>query len=512
MDSIPTKPEVDLSDRKLGDFQLLRRLGQGGMGQVYLAEQVSLKRKVAIKIMRPDAAFDSTAYQRFRAEAEAIARITHANIVQVYAFGEVDRRQYMALEYVEGRSLGDYLKRKGPPDLALALSIMRQVAAGLQRAAELGIIHRDIKPENILITRRGEVKVADFGLSRCFDRSPQDQLTKPGLALGTPLYMSPEQIQGKPVDPRTDVYAFGATAYHMLAGVPPFRGDGALEVAMQHLRATPRPLAELRPDLPAELSRIVHKMMARDPADRYQTCQELLKELTRLRESLAAMKTQASGAMVDLGSTGDGIQTAEHGRPRWLVRVLFTLSVTASFVLGGTLAWRNRASPMGTPAALDEPAQPIVTEQQKQEQFLREAVNQDAEPNGDRVRLNRGVINRIELTQFYLEQHRVADADRYFSELQASPVKVYSMLGRLGHALVLAHQDKAEQSNRLFMELLGIKNGSNEHLERIGLLMGKPQLRYEIARALDRNKVNATAQAPFPVELEVWRTAPARRR
>src|SRR5437660_2542039 len=200
----------DWSGRNLGDFHLLRRLGQGGMGQVYLAEQISLKRKVAIKIMRPDVAVSATSYQRFRAEAEAVARITHTNIVQVYTFGEEAGLHYMALEYVEGRNLRDYVARKGPPDVPLALSIMRQVAAALQRASELGIVHRDIKPENILLTRRGEVKVADFGLSRCFaDDQPAIHLTQPGLTMGTPMYMSPEQIQGHPVDPRTDIYSFG---------------------------------------------------------------------------------------------------------------------------------------------------------------------------------------------------------------------------------------------------------------------------------------------------------------
>src|SRR5262249_2315215 len=155
---------VDLSCRSLGEFHLLRLLGQGGMGQVYVAEQTSLKRKVALKIMRTDVSANETSFQRFKAEAEALARITHTNIGQAYALGEEAGVHYMALEYVEGRNLKQYLSRRGTPDIPLALSIMRQVAAALQRASELGIVHRDIKPENILLTRRGEVKVADFGL------------------------------------------------------------------------------------------------------------------------------------------------------------------------------------------------------------------------------------------------------------------------------------------------------------------------------------------------------------
>ena len=243
---------VDLSGQTLGDFQIIRRLGEGGMGQVYLAEQISLKRKVALKLLRADLAANPTALARFKAEAEAVAQATHANIVQVYAIGEVNGLNYMALEYVEGRNLRQFLEKKGPPEVMLALSIMRQVAAALQRASELGIIHRDIKPENILLTRKGEVKVADFGLSRIFGDDTQPlNLTQSGVTMGTPLYMSPEQVEGKPVDPRTDIYSFGVTCYHMLAGQPPFRGSSAFEVAIQHVQKQPKPLAEIRPDLPA---------------------------------------------------------------------------------------------------------------------------------------------------------------------------------------------------------------------------------------------------------------------
>src|SRR5262249_18263134 len=153
----------DLTGRVLGDYQVLRRLGQGGMGSVYLAEQVYLKRKVALKVLRAELAANPTALQRFKAEAEAVAGAPHANIVQVYAIGDFEGLPFMALEYVEGRNLREFVARKGSPDVLLALSIMRQVAAALQRAGELGIVHRDIKPENILLTRKGEVKVADFG-------------------------------------------------------------------------------------------------------------------------------------------------------------------------------------------------------------------------------------------------------------------------------------------------------------------------------------------------------------
>src|SRR5262249_35778174 len=152
-------------------------------------------------------------------EAEAVARVSHPNIVQVYQIDCADGVHFMALEYVEGRNLRDHVARKGPPDAVLAVSLMRQVASALQRAGELGIIHRDIKPENILLTRQGEAKVADFGLSLAHTATqPAVNLTQPGVTMGTPLYMSPEQVEGRPLDPRTDIYSFGVSCYHMLAG------------------------------------------------------------------------------------------------------------------------------------------------------------------------------------------------------------------------------------------------------------------------------------------------------
>src|SRR5262249_21640653 len=194
MPAAATPPELDLSGTVIDDYRVLRKLGQGGMGQVYLAEQVSLQRHVALKILRPDLAARPDALARFKLEATAVARATHPNIVQVYQIGGEDRGMpYMALEYVEGKNLREYINKKGPPELMVSLSIMRQVAAALQRAAELGIIHRDIKPENILLTKKGEVKVADFGLSRVDSEGvAAPSITQSGVSMGPPLDLSPE--------------------------------------------------------------------------------------------------------------------------------------------------------------------------------------------------------------------------------------------------------------------------------------------------------------------------------
>src|SRR3954471_15986939 len=217
---------ADLTGRTVGDFLILRKLGAGGMGQVYLARQLTLKRDVALKFLRADLNANPTARKRFQAEAEAVARLNHANIVHIYEIREQCGLWYMALEYVEGRNLRDHIERKGPPELPIAVSVVRQVCLALQKAHEQGIVHRDIKPENILVTRKVEVKVTDFGLSRFFTPdAPALNLTQSGMAVGTPLYMSPEQVQGRPTDHRSDIYSLGVTCYHLLAGEPPFRGS-----------------------------------------------------------------------------------------------------------------------------------------------------------------------------------------------------------------------------------------------------------------------------------------------
>jgi serine/threonine-protein kinase len=498
----------DLSGKALGEFQLLRRLGLGGMGQVYLAEQVSLKRKVAIKVMRTDVAVSMSSYQRFRAEAEAIARVTHANIVQVYAFGEQDGLHYMALEYVEGRNLRQYLSKKGPPDLPLALSIMRQVAAALQRASELGIVHRDIKPENILLTRRGEVKVADFGLSRCFDSEQTPvHITQPGVTMGTPLYMSPEQVQGKPVDPRSDIYSFGVTCYHMLAGTPPFRGQTALELAMQHVQEEPRPLGEVRPDLPVEFCAVIHKMMAKEVENRYQSCAELRKDLDRFRGSFANLKTQVSGSAALARATSGSASVSLRTRRPWFP-ALVASTILLALAGGGATAWfRNRGHAAPLPHAGEgESVVPELSDQEKQERFLREAVAQYANPNGDRGKLEIGLGHNIELAVFYLRHNRLDQAEAFFSGLVDNPNKVaaYQTLGRLGQAMVLAYRDQAEQSNRKFLACLQTAS-SNKPAERLPFLLRNPSLRFEIGRALEHNKANATKAQPFPPGLEAFR-------
>ena len=283
----------DLTDKRLGEFHLLRHLGSGGMADVYLAEQTSLQRYVAVKVMKPAlmAHSGSDMVARFKQEAMMAAGLNHPNIVQVYTIGQEGDLHYIAQEYVQGKDLASIIKDRGKPDLSSALHVMRQVAAALKASGQAGIVHRDIKPENILVTKKGEVKVADFGLAQLGDASGVE---KEGVTMGTPLYMSPEQVSGRELDPRSDIYSFGVTCYQLLCSETPFKGASPVSIAMQHLKNPPPPLKDRNTALPDILCRMVHRMMAKRRALRYQSADEVLEDLKKL------ITAQKQGRSLDL--------------------------------------------------------------------------------------------------------------------------------------------------------------------------------------------------------------------
>ena len=258
------------------------------MADVYLAEQESLGRQVAVKVLAPRTAADPIAVQRFAQEARAAAALIHGHIVQIHEVACLDGVHFLAEEYVAGPTLKAWFEARGPLDAAQAVTVLVHVGSALARAAEQGVVHRDIKPENLLVTSAGEVKVADFGLARVLNDADGLGLTQDGMTLGTPLYMSPEQAEGKTVDTRSDLYSLGATVYHVLAGRPPFHGTTSLAVAMAHIKEPLTSIASLRADVPAELAAIVDRLLAKDPAARFQSPGDLLRAVERCEATLEA--------------------------------------------------------------------------------------------------------------------------------------------------------------------------------------------------------------------------------
>jgi len=381
----------DLSGMTLGDFRVERLLGRGGMGNVYLARQLSLNRPVALKVLRPDLLTKPTYLKRFEAEAWAVAKLNHPNIVQIHTLGHVDDIRFIALEYVQGTNLRDLILKKGPLGLTLALPIMKQVGVAVGVAGEIGLIHRDIKPENILLTRKGQVKVADFGLCRDQD-SDGLQVTQSGVTMGTPLYMSPEQAQGKALDHRSDLYSLGVTFYQMIAGVPPFEGQTALAVALKHVKDVPVSLRVRRLDVPADLDRLVLKLMAKNPADRYQSASEMLRDLARIQlspQAPSSLSTQEStservaAAATSVASSFEEAVPVE--REAWggrLGKRAGVAMVSLCLVIGLALGWFARPSdllsdsspsPEAPPALWMAPAWKAVERQRTPEQQYRYA-------------------------------------------------------------------------------------------------------------------------------------------
>jgi serine/threonine protein kinase/Tol biopolymer transport system component len=278
----------------ISHYRLLRKLGAGGMGEVYLAEDTKLDRRVAIKFLRSESVADPHARKRLIREAQAAAKLDHPNICAIHEVGEQDDCSFIVMQYVEGETLDCGLKRK-PPTLGEALDLAMQIADALSEAHSRGITHRDIKPQNIMITPRGHAKVMDFGLAKVTQEpvstdsgaATQSLLTEPGVVMGTAAYMSPEQVKGEPLDARSDIFSFGGLLYEMISNRTPFAAETAAATFSAILTRNPDPLARFSPEAPAELQRIVSKALRKDKEERYQTIKDLLIDLRSVREELA---------------------------------------------------------------------------------------------------------------------------------------------------------------------------------------------------------------------------------
>ena len=253
-------------------------LGSGGMGKVYKARDRELDRTVAIKVLRPDLMTDPMAMQRFKHELLLASSISHPNILRIHDLGEYNGVKFISMAYVDGGDLTQLMRKEGRLSLERVLNIMRQLAAALAAAHGVNVVHRDLKPQNMLLGSRDHIYVTDFGIAKTLE-SDRTSVTRTGAVLGTPLYMSPEQVEGKPVDHRSDLYTYGLIFYEMLTGVLPFTGDTTFQLMYQRVHQLPKRPETVIPDLPAYLSRICLKCLEKDPANRYQHASEILSDL-----------------------------------------------------------------------------------------------------------------------------------------------------------------------------------------------------------------------------------------
>jgi serine/threonine-protein kinase len=473
--------EPDLVGRRVGDYQLLRRLGRGGMAEVYLAQQMSLERQVAFKVLRQSLAANDTYVRRFHHEAQAAAKLVHASIVQIHEVGCTDGIHYIVQEYVPGRNLKQLLTHRGQPfDAPQVALVIRQVAAALQRAADEGIIHRDIKPENIMLSTTGEVKVADFGLARVTTGGDQLELTQIGMTMGTPLYMSPEQVEGKPVDPRSDLYSLGVTAYHILAGRPPFDGESALAVAVQHLKNEPPRLETIRADVPTGLCRIIHRLLAKKPEERFQRPIDLLKELRSLKieglddDWLAAMPPWGLDSLTHTPALNEATQQLSRALLKqaisqrrsvgWLAGILLLL---LAFPLGGLFAWSRMPKPLlvveSVPTkkvkqyeTINKQFRMALLAQSDREEWLKSVweyhLPEELDSAAEAQRLIR--LAKGHLAWLYLQQDRLPESLAVYHELASLEETELEFIaqGLAGEVVVLDRQDKILEAD----ERLGV--------------------------------------------------------
>ncbi|HSN27809.1 MAG TPA: protein kinase, partial [Kofleriaceae bacterium] len=326
-------PELDVGSEVDGRYKITELIGEGGMGKVYLAEHVEIGKRVAIKVLHPSYSRMPDLVERFRREARAASKIGHPNIVDVTDSGSTpDGSVYFVMEYLEGVELGSIIEREGALDVARALRITGQICRALAAAHREGIIHRDLKPENIfLITRGGEadvVKVLDFGIAKTTEAEAarERRLTSPGMAMGTPEYMAPEQAAGRPADARTDIYSLGAIMYEMVTGVPPYQGDNFMEILTKKATQDPPPPTTIRPELPAQVSELVMAAMSRNPDGRPQTMESLEYELNKCLSGRGVAVAQILGMTTDanvvatlnpglsMRTLDDGIVSTKLGR------------------------------------------------------------------------------------------------------------------------------------------------------------------------------------------------------
>ena len=283
-----------------GRYRLERKLGGGGMADVWLAEDQELGRKVAIKMLHDRYANDTQFVERFRREATHAAGLSHPNVVSIFDRGEAGGSYYIVMEYVEGRTLKELIVTRGPCPVPVAISYVRQVLAALRYAHRNGIVHRDIKPHNVLVDHEGRVKVADFGIAR----AGSSQMTEAGSIIGTAQYLSPEQARGAPVDESSDLYSTGILLFELLTGKVPFTGETPVEIAMKHLSQVPPAPSSIRSEVPHDLDLVVLRALAKEPADRYRSAKEMDRDLELVgRGDAVGPETEEAATMVLRGES-----------------------------------------------------------------------------------------------------------------------------------------------------------------------------------------------------------------
>ena len=355
------KEELTIGSTFAGRYQIIEELGRGGMGNVYKVLDKELGEKVALKLLKPEIAADHRIIERFRNELRFARKITHKNVCRMFDLSKAERTPYITMEYVSGEDLKSTLRRVGPLSEGKALYIARQVCDGLIEAHKLGVVHRDMKPQNIMIDKQGYPHIMDFGIARSMSGKG---LTTSGIMIGTPEYMSPEQVEGKEVDQRADIYAMGVILYEMVTGTTPFKGETAISIAIKHTREKPRNPREINDQISVDLSRLILKCMEKDRNKRYQNVQELLEVLNKISEGIPT-----TDRVIPEKPT---ISRTLAGKPG-LKRILIPTFTIVALIIAVVIVWRFTPLPeiIGISPSTPEPS-PIKDYMNSANQFWKE--------------------------------------------------------------------------------------------------------------------------------------------
>jgi len=452
----------------LARYKIVDKLGEGGMGEVYLAEDTELDRKVALKMLPTEMAGDPERLERFRREAKAVAALNHPNIVTIYSIEESDGTQFLTMEHVEGESLDQMLPPTGMP-LAKVFDIAIPLADALATAHERGIVHRDLKPANIMVNKEGRVKVLDFGLAKLTQDDSVEgtegdltqiptriaTLTGEGMVMGTAPYMSPEQVEGRAMDHRTDIFSLGVLLYELATGRRPFSSDTSAGLISAILRDTPSSVTEINPGLPRHLARIVQHCLEKDPEARYQSAKDVRNELRSLRREVDS-GTVTTGSGVSLAEPPLGEPQTKKGLGLWVALAAAALLILA---IGWWVGRGCGSEPKGSTSSPEATSLAVATQSAVPSVAVLPFNNLSADP--DNEYFTDGLTEELIGALAKVDGLRIAARSSVFA-LKGSTLSVQEIGERLGVDNVLEGSvRKSGNQLRISAQLIKVADGFN---------------------------------------------------